>query len=172
MHYGEIEHRSIYGEASPEEAKDLPRKASNSIRCRCCRTSGISAVGAIRPHQQRDADRPPARFRSISRRVVGCLKMKRVTPCANSTSTSASVRTFAAVAMAKARNQNSEANAPMKPANSDGRHACTMARKHLRIAQRKIGVSSAGLHHQPDRRRVKVAARTKSGRPSDRIAPR
>jgi len=23
MHYGEIEHRSIYGEASPEEAKDL-----------------------------------------------------------------------------------------------------------------------------------------------------
>ena len=23
MHYGEIEHRSIYGEASPEEAKDM-----------------------------------------------------------------------------------------------------------------------------------------------------
>jgi hypothetical protein len=23
MHYGEIEHRSIYGEASPEEAKEL-----------------------------------------------------------------------------------------------------------------------------------------------------
>src|SRR6185312_5010142 len=23
MHYGEIEHRSIYGEASPDEAKDL-----------------------------------------------------------------------------------------------------------------------------------------------------
>jgi hypothetical protein len=23
MHYGEIEHRSIYGEASPQEAKDL-----------------------------------------------------------------------------------------------------------------------------------------------------
>ena len=23
MHYGEIEHRSIYGEASPEDAKEL-----------------------------------------------------------------------------------------------------------------------------------------------------
>ncbi len=23
MHYGEIEHRSIYGEASPQEAKEL-----------------------------------------------------------------------------------------------------------------------------------------------------
>ncbi len=41
MHYGEIEHRSIYGEATPDEAKRWPRKASNSTRCRCCRTTGI-----------------------------------------------------------------------------------------------------------------------------------
>ena len=33
---------------------------------------------------------------------------------------SASVRTLAAVASAKARNQNCEASAPIKPANSDG----------------------------------------------------
>ena len=42
MHYGETEHRSIYGVASPEEAKSWPRKASNFIRCRACRTSGIN----------------------------------------------------------------------------------------------------------------------------------
>src|SRR5271169_828196 len=64
-----------------------------------------------------------------SRAVVGCLKMKCVTPCANKTSTSASVRTLAAVAMAKARNQNCEAKAPMKPANSEGFQALAMARK-------------------------------------------
>ena len=44
-------------------------------------------------------------------------KTKRVTPCANSTSTSARVRTLAAVASAKARNQNSDAAAPAKPAS-------------------------------------------------------
>ena len=46
---------------------------------------------------------------------------------ANSTSTSARVRTFAAAASANARNQNCDASAPMKPANSDGRQARTIA---------------------------------------------
>ena len=39
-----------------------------------------------------------------SRVLVGCLKMNAEIACANSTSTSASVRTLAAVASAKARN--------------------------------------------------------------------
>ena len=42
MHYGEAEHRSIYGIASPDEAASLSRKASSSRRCRCCRTRGTS----------------------------------------------------------------------------------------------------------------------------------
>ena len=62
-----------------------------------------------------------------SRGVVACLNTKREIACANSTSTNASVRTLAAVASAKARNQNCEASAPMKPANSDGRQARTIA---------------------------------------------
>ena len=62
-----------------------------------------------------------------SRGLVFCPKMKAEIACANSTSTSASVRTLAAVASAKARNQNCDAVAPMKPANSDGRHCATMA---------------------------------------------
>ncbi len=57
---------------------------------------------------------------TASRGVVRWPKAKRATSCANKTSTKASVRTLAAVAIAKARNQNCEANAPMKPANSDG----------------------------------------------------
>ena len=69
---------------------------------------------------------------TISRRVVGCLKTKREIAWANRTSTSASVRTLAAVASAKARNQNYDASAPMKPANSDGRQ------------DRMIAVSTAG----------------------------
>ena len=42
MHYGEIEHRSIYGEATAAGRQGrCTRKASSFIRCRCCRTSGI-----------------------------------------------------------------------------------------------------------------------------------
>ena len=41
MHYGEIEHRSIYGEASPQDAKELHEEGIEFHRCRCCRTSGI-----------------------------------------------------------------------------------------------------------------------------------
>ena len=69
---------------------------------------------------------------SASRVVVACLKMKYEIACANSTSTSASVRTLATLVSAKARNQNSDAVAPMKPANSDGRQARTIARSTAR----------------------------------------
>ena len=34
MHYGEIDHRSIYGVATPRKQQSSPRKASNSIRSR------------------------------------------------------------------------------------------------------------------------------------------
>jgi hypothetical protein len=63
-----------------------------------------------------------------SRGVVGCLKMNFETACAINTSTSASVRTLAAVAIAKARNQNCEAKAPIKPASNDGFQARKIAR--------------------------------------------
>src|SRR4029079_15828844 len=62
-----------------------------------------------------------------SRVLVGCLKMNAEIACANSTSTSASVRPLAAVAIAKARNQNCDAKAPMKPANSERRHCAAIA---------------------------------------------
>ena len=62
-----------------------------------------------------------------SRTVVRWPNMTRATICANSTSIKASVRTLAAVAMAKARNQNCEASAPIRPANSDGFQARRMA---------------------------------------------
>src|SRR5437016_4486002 len=65
---------------------------------------------------------PPA-----SRAVVGCLKTKYEIAWANSTSINARVRTLAMLVMAKARNQNSDAVAPMKPANSEGFHARMMA---------------------------------------------
>jgi ribosomal protein L37AE/L43A len=40
MHYGEIEHRSVYGEATPDQAKELHEEGSSFTRCRHCRTSG------------------------------------------------------------------------------------------------------------------------------------
>jgi hypothetical protein len=46
---------------------------------------------------------------AASRGVIFCLNTKLEIACANSTSTSASVRTLAAVASAKARNQNWDA---------------------------------------------------------------
>src|SRR5215472_4567171 len=64
---------------------------------------------------------------SASRALVGCLKAKREIACAKITSTSAKVRTLAAVASAKARNQNCDASAPTKPAKSDGFHARSSA---------------------------------------------
>ena len=36
MHYGEAKTRSIYGEASLEEARRCMRKESPPCRCRCC----------------------------------------------------------------------------------------------------------------------------------------
>src|SRR5260370_42647130 len=57
-----------------------------------------------------------------SRADSGCLNEKYATPCANKTSISASVRTLAAAVSANARNQNCQANAPMKPANIEGFH--------------------------------------------------
>ena len=40
MHYGEIEHRSVYGEATPDRPRSCMRKESSFTRCPCCRTSG------------------------------------------------------------------------------------------------------------------------------------
>ena len=127
MHYGEIEHRSIYGVASPEEAKELSEEGIEFHPL----AAFAGRAELVRPHQQRDTDHHQHDTRRASRLVVGCLNTKRVTPCANRTSTSASVRTLAAVVMAKARNQNSEAKAPMNPANSEGRQARAMARETL-----------------------------------------
>ena len=108
---------------------------------------------------------------SASRGVVACLKMKYEIACANSTSTSASVRTLATLASAKARNQNSrrgrahEAREQRRPPRlHDGA-------EHGAVAQREIERQQPGLQDQADRS-VKVAASTKLGRPSDRIAPR
>jgi hypothetical protein len=39
MHYGETEHRSIYGEASPQQAKELLDEGVECTRFRCCRTT-------------------------------------------------------------------------------------------------------------------------------------
>ena len=72
---------------------------------------------------------------NASRRVVGCLNAKREIAWANRTSTRARVRTLAAVASAKARNQNCDASAPMKPANSEGRQ------------DRMIAVNTLGSRH-------------------------
>ncbi len=41
MHYGDIEHRPIYGEASPDEARALIEEGVEYHRCRCSRTTGI-----------------------------------------------------------------------------------------------------------------------------------
>ena len=65
--------------------------------------------------------------------MVFCRKTNLLTPCANTTSTSARVRTDAAVARAKARNQNSDAAAPAKPASSDGLHSPRIARSVRRL---------------------------------------
>ena len=202
--------------------RSCPRKASNSIRCRCCRTSGIDALrpsarsrakrqpevmrggpgtsssshvcemrsicGApyalhrvrdkiapsIRPHQQRDADHDQHDADTLRARVVGCLKTKREIACANSTSTSASVRTLAAVAMREGRETRTpRRSAPMKPANSDGRQARTIARSTSRIAQREIEPTAAppACTRPTDEREGRRHARS-SAVPSDRIAPR
>ena len=52
MHYGEIEHRSIYGVASPEEAKELSEEGIEFHPL----PSLAGRAELIRPHQQRDAD--------------------------------------------------------------------------------------------------------------------
>jgi hypothetical protein len=44
MHYGETEHRSIYGEATAQDAKALHEEGIEFHRCRCCRTSGIRSA--------------------------------------------------------------------------------------------------------------------------------
>ena len=73
---------------------------------------------------------------SASRAEVRWPNAMRATSCANRTSISASVRTLAAVASAKAKNQNCEATAPARPADSEGFHA-------RKIANRTAGLRSA-----------------------------
>ncbi len=98
--------------------------------------------------------------------------MKNEIACANSTSTSASVRTLATLVSANARNQNSDAVAPMKPANSDGRQARAMAMQHGAVADARDRASAAPACITRPTVTVKVAASTKLGSPSDRMAPR
>ncbi len=50
MHYGETEHRSIFGEASPQDAKELHEEGIEFHPLPCCRTSGIN------PHSTPHAD--------------------------------------------------------------------------------------------------------------------
>ena len=99
---------------------------------------------------------------AASRQLVFWRKTKRVTPCANSTSTSARVRTLAAVARAKARNQNCEAAAPAKPASKDGRHRRSNAAKVARLNSSSQASSSTVCKVRPAASE-KVAASTKLG---------
>ena len=87
-----------------------------------------------------------------SRCVVGCLKTNRVTPCANSTSTNASVRTLAAVVRRKQepefrRERTHEAGEQRRPPGPrDGA-------QNGAVAQRQKGRQKRGLDHQTDRQR-------------------
>ena len=52
MHYGEIEHRSIYGVASPEEAKELSEEGVEFHP-----VAGFARrAELVLPHEQRDTD--------------------------------------------------------------------------------------------------------------------
>ena len=97
--------------------------------------------------------------------------MTRATICANNTSIKASVRTLAAVAMAKARNQNCEASAPIRPANSDGFQARRMAIIADGCSQPQIQRQHDRLHHQADHQR-KGRRHDEIRQPEIKIAPR
>ena len=63
MHYGEIEHRSIYGEASPDQAKELheeghriPSAAGAARRAELTRSASFTRLGL-----ELDGASPPAR---------------------------------------------------------------------------------------------------------------
>ena len=134
MHYGEIEHRSIYGEASPQDAKELADEGIDSTRCRCCRTTETDAasVGAhctqinstTPDHDQRNAERVASRRCLLENEERDRLREQHLDQPERAHVGDAG--------SAKARNQNSDAVAPMKPANSDGRHRPQMARSTAR----------------------------------------
>ena len=116
--------------------RNCSKKASSFIRCRCCRTSGTSAVtaprsAAARRHDQRDAERLARRRRLLEDEHRDRLREQHLDQrraCAR----------WRRWSSANARNQNSDAIAPMKPANSDGRQARMMAPQHRAVAQREI----------------------------------
>ena len=92
MHYGEIEHRSIYGEADLPEAKALFEEGIASTRCRSCRTIGTDRVPAESTfftsdtqlrRSARVAGRPPA----------VPVRSRRTTPASSSAGTPRSRRT-------------------------------------------------------------------------------
>ncbi len=135
MHYGEIEHRSIYGEARRRTPRNCRGRHRIPSAAGLAGREELAPRALMRPDQQHDAA-TISTMPMASRGVVGCLKMNLEIACANSTSTSASVRTLAAVAMAKARYQNCDASAPMKPANNR-RPPCPHDRaQHLRCRAR------------------------------------
>jgi len=47
MYYGDIEHRPIYGEASPDEARALIEEGVEVTPLRCCRATGTDAARVI-----------------------------------------------------------------------------------------------------------------------------
>ena len=156
MHYGEIEHRSIYGEASPDEAKALHEEGiefhplpvlPEDRNCPAERNACSKPRSTTRP---RTISTIPAASRA-ARRLLS--NTKREIACANRTSTSASVRTLAAVAIANARYQNCDASAPMKPANSDGRQARAIANSTWRTRRYEIERQNDRLQRKPDHQR-------------------
>ena len=74
---------------------------------------------------------------AASRDNTPCLNRLRDTKPANKISISASVRTLAALSIAKARNHICDANAPMKPAFTEGRHAANNAVNVFRLVKSK-----------------------------------
>ncbi|MCC7346074.1 MAG: cation:proton antiporter, partial [Variibacter sp.] len=145
-------------EGSAESARPPPAFFSTSLRaageaihpgggCRsrsrmdCFVASFLAMTGKIaRVQYDHSSSTTPATTMATpraSRAVTFWRKITTDTACANSTSISASVRTLAAVASAKAANQNSDASAPMKPANIEGRHARRIATSTSRSRTRR-----------------------------------
>src|SRR5439155_21833527 len=58
MHYGEIEHRSIYGEASPQDAKELHEEGIefHPLPVLPDERNSLSAASSVPPDQQNHAD--------------------------------------------------------------------------------------------------------------------
>ena len=171
---GRGSHAGVGDRALSLQARRADRNADERLCRRSARQGNRHAPSRAGLRPRRSAPRPPAagRCRRLRARVVFCLKIKRLTPCANSTSTSARVRTLAAVASAKARNQNCDAAAPAKPASSDwAATARSKAAQRPAVEQQQPGQQQQGLQASapPPAKRSRPA---RTGACSDRMAPR